>query len=116
MPFLPTPKLGGSDAPHVWAARFSGLEMYTVHVLGVDGVWREYHVFASRAAAERSAIGFEAEGFRAKVYRTASQPIDEDLLRAPPGRTPKPTAASPERLGSKRLSPSAVQARLFGDD
>ena len=28
--------------------------MYTVHVLGIDGVWPEYHVFASRAAAERS--------------------------------------------------------------
>jgi hypothetical protein len=33
---------------------------------------REYHVFASRADAERSVIGFETEGFRAKVYRTAS--------------------------------------------
>ena len=53
--------------------------MYTVHVLGIDGVWREYHVFASRAAAERSVIGFEAEGFRAKVYRTASGPIEEDV-------------------------------------
>ena len=52
--------------------------MYTVHVLGVDGVWREYHVFASRAAAERSVIGFEAEGFRAKIYRTASRPIEKD--------------------------------------
>jgi hypothetical protein len=52
--------------------------MYTVHVLGIDGVWREYHVFASRAAAERSVIGFEAEGFRAKVYRTASRSIEED--------------------------------------
>jgi len=52
--------------------------MYTVHVLGTDGVWREYHVFASRAAAERSVIGFEAEGFRSKIYRTASSPIEED--------------------------------------
>src|SRR5271165_4640504 len=49
--------------------------MYTVHVLGIDGVWREYHVFASRAAAERSVIGFEAEGFRAKIYRTAAWPL-----------------------------------------
>jgi hypothetical protein len=49
--------------------------MYTVHVLGIDDVWREYHVFASRAAAEESAMGFVAEGFRAKVYRTASGPI-----------------------------------------
>ena len=53
--------------------------MYTVHVLGIDGVWREYHVFASRAAAERSVIGFEGEGFRAKVYRTASRPVEEDV-------------------------------------
>ena len=52
--------------------------MYTVHVLGIDGVWLEYHVFASRAAAERSVIGFEAEGFRAKIYRTASWPIEEN--------------------------------------
>ena len=52
--------------------------MYTVHVLGIDGVWPEYHVFASRAAAERSVIGFEAEGFRAKIYRTASWPIEEN--------------------------------------
>ena len=42
--------------------------------LGIDGVWPEYHVFASRAAAERSVIGFEAEGFHAKIYRTASWP------------------------------------------
>ena len=52
--------------------------MYTVHVLGIDGVWPEYQVFASRAAAERSVIGFEAEGFRAKIYRTASWPIEEN--------------------------------------
>jgi hypothetical protein len=52
--------------------------MYTVLVLGIDGVWPEYHVFASRAAAERSVIGFEAEGFRAKIYRTASWPIEKD--------------------------------------
>jgi hypothetical protein len=52
--------------------------MYTVHVLGIDGVWPEYHVFASRAAAERSVVGFEAEGFRAKIYRTASLPIVEN--------------------------------------
>jgi hypothetical protein len=53
--------------------------MYTVHVLlGIGGVWREYHVFASRAAAERSVIGFEAEGFRAKIYHTAVRPIEED--------------------------------------
>ncbi len=52
--------------------------MYTVHVLGIGGVWRECHVFASRAAAERSVIGFEAEGFRAKIYHTAVRPIEED--------------------------------------
>jgi hypothetical protein len=52
--------------------------MYTVHVLGIGGVWREYHVFASRAAAERSVIGLEAEGFRAKIYHTAVRPIEED--------------------------------------
>jgi hypothetical protein len=52
--------------------------MYAVHVLGIDGVWREYHVFANRAAAERSVIRYEAEGFRAKIYRTASSPIEED--------------------------------------
>jgi hypothetical protein len=51
--------------------------VYTVHVLGIDGVWREYHVFANRADAERSVIGFEAEGFRAKIYRTASWPIED---------------------------------------
>jgi len=44
--------------------------MYTVHVLGTDGVWREHHVFAHCADAERSVIGFEAGGFRAKIYRT----------------------------------------------
>ena len=49
--------------------------MYTVHVLGIDGVWREYLVFANRAVAELSVIGFEAEGFRAKIYRTASWPL-----------------------------------------
>ena len=54
--------------------------MYTVHVLGIGGVWREYHVFASRAAAERSVIGFEAEGFRAKIYHTAVRPIEEDAI------------------------------------
>ena|SRR5271165_4239605 len=27
---------------------------------------------------ERNVIGFEAEGFRAKIYRTASWPIEED--------------------------------------
>jgi hypothetical protein len=52
--------------------------MYAVHVLGSDGVWREYHVFGNRADAERSVIGFEAEGFRAKIYRTASWPIEKD--------------------------------------
>jgi len=35
-------------------------------------------VFASRTAAERSVIGFEAEGFRAKIYRTTARPIEED--------------------------------------
>jgi hypothetical protein len=52
--------------------------MYTVHVLGIDSVWREYHVFANRADAERSVVGFESEGFRAKIYRTASSPVGED--------------------------------------
>jgi hypothetical protein len=52
--------------------------VYTVHVLGIDGVWPEDHVFASRAAAERSVICFEAEGFRAKIYRTASRPLEEN--------------------------------------
>ncbi len=51
--------------------------MYTVHVLGIDGVGPEYRVFASRAAAERSVIRFEAEGFRARVYRTALWPNEE---------------------------------------
>jgi len=45
--------------------------MYTVQILGVDGVWSEYRVFASRAAAERSVIGLEANGFRARIYRAA---------------------------------------------
>jgi len=52
--------------------------MYTVHVLGTDGVWREHHVFAHCADAERSVIGFEAGGFRAKIYRTAARPTEED--------------------------------------
>lgn len=52
--------------------------MYTVRVLGIDGVWREHRVFANRADAERSVTRFEAEGFRAKVYRTAARPIEED--------------------------------------
>jgi hypothetical protein len=51
--------------------------MYTVHVLGIDGVWREYHVFTNRADAEQSVMGFEAEGFRAKIYRTAVRGIKE---------------------------------------
>ncbi len=45
--------------------------MYKVLALGIDSVWPQYHVFASRAAAERCIIRFEAEGFRAKIYRTA---------------------------------------------
>jgi len=53
--------------------------MYAVHVLGTDSIWREYHVFGNRADAERSVIGFEAEGFRAKIYRTASSwPIEKN--------------------------------------
>jgi hypothetical protein len=52
--------------------------MYIVRVLGIDGVWREHRVFANRADAERSVIRFEAEGFRAKVYRTAARPIEGD--------------------------------------
>jgi hypothetical protein len=47
--------------------------MYTVRVLGRDGVWREHRTFANRAHAERSVTRFEAEGFRAKVYRTAAK-------------------------------------------
>jgi hypothetical protein len=35
-------------------------------------------VFAHRADAERRVIGFETEGFRAKIYRTASWPIEKD--------------------------------------
>jgi hypothetical protein len=52
--------------------------MYAVHVLGTDSIWREYHVFGNRADAEWSVIGFEADGFRAKIYRAASWPIEED--------------------------------------
>ncbi len=51
--------------------------MYAVHVLGIDGVEPENHVFASRAAAELSVIRLEAEGFRARIYRTASWPSEE---------------------------------------
>ncbi len=51
--------------------------MYTVHVLGIDGAEPENHMFASRAAAERSVIRLEAEGFRARIYRTASWPSEE---------------------------------------
>ena len=51
--------------------------MYTVHVLGIDGVGPEDHAFASRAAAERSVIRFEAKGFRARIYRAASWPTEE---------------------------------------
>jgi hypothetical protein len=37
-------------------------------------------VFGNRADAEWSVIGFEADGFRAKIYRTASSwPIEEDV-------------------------------------
>jgi len=92
-PFLPPPKPGGSDAPHVWAAQVSrrnrlfsrradprAARMYAVRVLGIDGVWRDHRVFANRADAQRSVIRFEAEGFRAKIYRTASSwPIEEDV-------------------------------------
>jgi hypothetical protein len=53
--------------------------MYAVHVLGTDSIWREYHVFGNRADAEQSVIGFEAEGLRAKIYRTASWPIEQDV-------------------------------------
>ena len=51
--------------------------MYTVHVLGIDGVGPEYRVFASRAAAERSVIRFEkAAGLprRPFVWAGAQQP------------------------------------------
>jgi hypothetical protein len=51
--------------------------MYTVSVLGIDGVSPEHHVLGSRADAEQSVIRFEAEGFRAKIYRAASGPIEE---------------------------------------
>jgi hypothetical protein len=52
-PLPPPPKLGGTDAPHVWAAQV------------LKGA---------------SVIRFEAEGFRAKIYRTASsRPIEEDV-------------------------------------
>ncbi len=51
--------------------------MYTVHVLGIDGAEPENHLFASRAAAERSVIRLDAEGFRARIYRTASWPSEE---------------------------------------
>jgi hypothetical protein len=92
-PFPPPPKLGGSDAPHVWAAQVLKAQspfcvgptqgpqkMYAVRVLGIDGVWRDHRVFANRADAERSVIRFEAEGFRAKIYRTSSSwPIEEDV-------------------------------------
>jgi hypothetical protein len=54
--------------------------MYKVHVLAADPVWPRYHVFASRAAAERCVIRFEAEGFRTKIYRTASWPIEETAM------------------------------------
>jgi hypothetical protein len=63
--------VGPSRLPHGEAA------MYKVHVLGIDSVRPENHVFASRAAAERCVIGFEGEGIRAKIYRTASRPIEE---------------------------------------
>jgi hypothetical protein len=54
--------------------------MYAVRVLGIDGVWRDHRVFANRADAQRSVVRFEAEGFRAKIYRTASSwPIEEDV-------------------------------------
>jgi len=56
------------------------LARHAVHVLGADGIWREYHMFRNRADAERSVIGFEAEGFRAKIYRTASWPIEKDAM------------------------------------
>jgi hypothetical protein len=51
--------------------------MYKVDVIGIDSVRPQYHAFASRAAAERCVIRFESEGFRAKIYRTASWPIEE---------------------------------------
>jgi hypothetical protein len=51
--------------------------MYKVDVIGIDCVRPQYHAFASRAAAERCVISFEAEGFRAKIYRTVSWPIEE---------------------------------------
>ncbi len=52
-------------------------------------------MFASRTAAERSVIGFEAEGFRAKIYRTAARPIEE-------GRKCSRRSSSPAQLGSER--------------
>jgi len=70
--------------------------MYTVHVLGIDGVWPEYHVFASRAAAERSVFRLEAEGLRAKIYRTAWGPIEE-IANA------QEQSSSQAHLGSERL-------------
>ena len=53
--------------------------MYAVRVLGIDGVWRYQRVFANRADAERSVSRFEAEGCRAKIYRTAARPLEEDV-------------------------------------
>ena len=58
--------------------------MYKVHVLGMDSVWHQHHMFASRAAAERCVIRFEAEGFRAKIYRTASWSMEEIAIAVSP--------------------------------
>lgn len=51
--------------------------MYTVHVLEDHGISPEDRVFASRAAAERSLVRFEAKGFRARIYRNAFWPHEE---------------------------------------
>ncbi len=69
--------------------------MYTVHILGADGLRPEHPVFASRAAAERSANRFEAEGFRARIYRTAwSSPVDQRALPPEPSARAMSAAAA----------------------
>src|SRR5271165_7176018 len=83
--------------------------MYTVHVLGIDGVWCEYHVFASSAGAERSVIGFEAEGFRAKIYRTASRPIPQtDFRRGGGGQADRSDLLAGSR-GVRPLEPAPAR-------
>src|SRR5271166_2511347 len=58
-----------------------GRQMYTVHVLGIDGVWREYLVFANRAVAELRTLRTITESRRVVLRRNDSGVGDSGMWR-----------------------------------